>query len=155
MKLFLYCFVCVVLFSCNHEKNTSSLTRANSKTVIRNEIISKVKSHKISDSLTVAQALEILAEENGHVSWQIFKPAEFINDPNIVSVIGTTINESPGVVPFKLWYLYHIDSEQISYYFGEMAGRSIPEFQIISSIYQLRLFDNILDEHEKVNNFYK
>lgn len=140
MKLFFIVPILLVLVSCNPNQNQTAQGKSEVETTAK--IIEKVKSRNISDSLTIAQALLILAEDEGEVSWQIFKPTEFLNDPNIVGVIGTTINGGIGVVPFKVWYLYHKDSEKITYYHGEIAGNSIQEIQILISIEQLKMFDN-------------
>ena len=147
MKLFFYLtLVLSILTNCQTSKKETSNNKeeqSEKQVIDKQAIIGKVKTRNISDSLTIAEALQILAEKNGQVIWQLFKPAEFINDPNIIGVKGSTLNDGISV-PYSVWYLYQLDNGKITFYGGEMAGREIQEIQFAIYVDQMKMFDELL-----------
>ena len=147
MKLFFYLtLVLSILTNCQTSKKETSNNKedqSEKQVIDKQAIIGKVKTRNISDSLTIAEALQILAERDGQVVWQLFKPAEFINDPNIIGVKGSTLNDGISV-PYSVWYLYQLDNGKITFYGGEMAGREIQEIQFAIYVDQMKLFDELL-----------
>lgn len=148
--LFYFTLVLSILTNCqtNKKKTQKNKIKQSEKQIIdKQAIIGKVRTRNISDSLTIAEALHILAEKDGQVVWQLFKPAEFINDPNIIGVKGSTLNNGVSV-PYKVWYLYQLDNGKITFHGGEMAGREIQEIQFAIYVDQMKMFDEFL-ENEK------
>jgi len=147
MKLFFYLTLVLSILTnwqtSKKETSNNKEEQSEKQVIDKQAIIGKVKTRNISDSLTIAEALQILAEKNGQVIWQLFKPAEFINDPNIIGVKGSTLNNGISV-PYSVWYLYQLDNGKITFYGGEMAGREIQEIQFAIYVDQMKMFDELL-----------
>lgn len=151
MKLFFYfALVLSILTNCQTNKSETSKNeqKQDERQIIDKQvIIEQVKRRIIADSLTIAEALQILADNDGQVVWQLFKPAEFLNDPNIIGVKGSTLNDGISV-PYTVWYLYQLDNGKITYYGGEMAGREIQEIQFAIYVDQMKMFDELLSNEK-------
>ena len=139
-----------ILTNCqtNKKETPKNAGKQNEKqTIDKQIIIEKVKARFVADSLTIAEALQILAEKDGQVVWQLFKPVEFLNDPNIIGVKGSTLNDGISV-PYTVWYLYQLENGKITFYGGEMAGREIQEIQFAIYVDQMKMFDELLGNEE-------
>lgn len=151
MKLFFYfTLVLSILTNCQISKKETQKNESEQKKqqgIDKKAIIEKVKARIISDSLTIAEALKVLSDKEGQVIWQLFKPAEFLNEPNIIGVKGSTLNDGISV-PYTVWYLYQIDNGKITFYGGEMAGREIQEVQFAIYVDQMKMFDELFENEE-------
>lgn len=142
MKLFFYIFTATILCSScgNKTQKETKTTQHKSPEIDRQEIIEKVKKHPITSSITAGEVIEGLAGEEGIASWQFFQPQEYVNNNDMLGIVGSTESNLFGTnLSFRIAYLYQISSGKIVYYAGFMNEQAIDEIEFISSLEQKKM----------------
>jgi hypothetical protein len=144
MKLFSYAIIIATLFAgCSNanKQNTSGSSGKGEQSVDQQEIILKVKNKSITEEFTAGQVIDSLAGADGMASWQLFKPGEYKNDPNIIGVAGSAESKTfGGSLSFKIFYLYQFSTQKVIFYAGYLNGNPIEEYEFVINYKKKQLY---------------